>query len=78
MTPAAAREVMDVEQTADYIGISRSKLYELLSIYEGPPAANLNGRCRRFRKTAVDEWLRAREVRCADDERRLLDGRRKA
>lgn len=79
MTPAAlARDVMTIKQVSEYTNISRSKLYEMISVYEGPPFARVTGRCKRFRKAAVDEWLRAREVRCADDERRLLDGRRKA
>lgn len=76
-TPSTAPEVMDVPQLAAYLGVSRSKTYAMIGTYDGPPFSRLPGRCKRFRKAAVDQWLRAREVRCAYDERRLLDGRRK-
>lgn len=75
------REVMDLKQVADYTGICRSKLYEMIAVYSGPPYSLVTTglrRVRRFRKAAVDEWLKAREVRCAEDERRLMDGRRTA
>lgn len=77
MTPSTqTREILDVPQLASYIGVSRSRAYQMIGLHDGPPFVRLPGRCRRFRKVAVDNWLKEREVQCADDERRLMDGRR--
>lgn len=82
VSAAPTPEIMDIEQLAAYTGICKSKLYDMITTYDGPPfvpfPGGKSGRCtRRFRKVAVDKWLEAREVRCAEDERRLMDTRRK-
>jgi excisionase family DNA binding protein len=51
----AVREVMDIRQAADYLGISGDTLYRYAS--EGLiPAFRLGNRWR-FRKTLLDGWM---------------------
>ena len=51
----AVREVMDIRQAADYLGISGDTLYRYAS--EGfIPAFRLGNRWR-FRKTLLDAWM---------------------
>jgi excisionase family DNA binding protein len=51
----AVREVMDIRQAADYLGISGDTLYRYAS--EGfVPAFKLGNRWR-FRKTLLDSWM---------------------
>jgi excisionase family DNA binding protein len=51
----AIREVMDIRQAADYLGISGDTLYRYAS--EGfVPAFKLGNRWR-FRKTLLDGWM---------------------
>jgi excisionase family DNA binding protein len=53
--PTAIREVMDIRQAADYLGISGDTLYRYAS--EGfVPAFKLGNRWR-FRKTLLDDWM---------------------
>jgi excisionase family DNA binding protein len=52
---AALREVMDIRQAADYLGISGDTLYRYAS--EGfIPAFKLGNRWR-FRKSLLDAWM---------------------
>ena len=52
---AAIREVMDIRQAADYLGISGDTLYRYAS--EGfVPAFKLGNRWR-FRKSLLDGWM---------------------
>ena len=52
---AAVREVMDIRQAADYLGISGDTLYRYAS--EGfVPAFKLGNRWR-FRKSLLDGWM---------------------
>ncbi len=52
---AAMREVMDIRQAADYLGISGDTLYRYAS--EGfIPAFKLGNRWR-FRKSLLDSWM---------------------
>ena len=56
-TPAApsVREVMDIRQASDYLGISPDSLYKYAS--EGfIPAFKLGNRWR-FKKSRLDEWM---------------------
>lgn len=54
-TPTAVREVMDIRQAADYLGISGDTLYRYAS--EGfVPAFKLGNRWR-FRKSLLDDWM---------------------
>jgi len=54
-TEAVTREVMDIRQAAEYLGISGDTLYRYAS--EGfIPAFKLGNRWR-FRKTLLDSWM---------------------
>ena len=54
-TQLAVREVMDIRQAADYLGISSDTLYRYAS--EGfVPAFKLGNRWR-FRKSLLDGWM---------------------
>ena len=54
-TQIAVREVMDIRQAADYLGISGDTLYRYAS--EGfVPAFKLGNRWR-FRKSLLDGWM---------------------
>ena len=54
-TQVAVREVMDIRQAADYLGISGDTLYRYAS--EGfVPAFKLGNRWR-FRKSLLDGWM---------------------
>ncbi len=54
-TQSAVREVMDIRQAADYLGISGDTLYRYAS--EGfVPAFKLGNRWR-FKKTLLDAWM---------------------
>lgn len=54
-SPVAVREVMDIRQAADYLGISGDTLYRYAS--EGfVPAFKLGNRWR-FRKSLLDGWM---------------------
>jgi excisionase family DNA binding protein len=55
MAQAAAREVMDIRQASDYLGISGDTLYRYAS--EGfVPAFKLGNRWR-FKKSLLDAWM---------------------
>jgi excisionase family DNA binding protein len=55
MTAQAMREVMDIRQASDYLGISGDTLYRYAS--EGfVPAFKLGNRWR-FKKTLLDAWM---------------------
>jgi excisionase family DNA binding protein len=53
------REVMDIAHTADYLGISEDTLYKYAQA-KRIPAFKLGNRWR-FRKSAIDQWMAARE-----------------
>ena len=53
--PAPAREVMDIRQASDYLGISSDSLYKYAS--EGLiPAFKLGNRWR-FKRSLLDHWM---------------------
>ena len=55
MVQTVAREVMDIRQASEYLGISGDTLYRYAS--EGfVPAFKLGNRWR-FRKTLLDSWM---------------------
>src|SRR5260370_42541769 len=55
MTQAAVREVMDIRQASEYLGISGDTLYRYAS--EGfVPAFKLGNRWR-FKKSLLDAWM---------------------
>ena len=53
--PGETREVMDIRQAADYLGISADSLYRYAST-GFIPAFRLGNRWR-FRKSRLDEWM---------------------
>ena len=54
-TSAPIREVMTVEEVADYLQVSHRSIYNLAAAGE-IPAAKVAGQWR-FKKTEVDAWL---------------------
>lgn len=55
--PVAIREVMDIPQASDYLGISPDTLYKYAA--EGfVPAFKLGNRWR-FKKSRIDAWMEA-------------------
>lgn len=63
MDARAERDLMTVEELAAYLRITPQKVYEML---EDIPHIDLNYEIR-FRRSSVDQWLRLREVRPAND-----------
>ena len=60
----ALREVMDIRQAADYLGISGDTLYRYAS--EGfVPAFKLGNRWR-FKKSLLDGWMDAQSAKSAE------------
>jgi excisionase family DNA binding protein len=49
------REVMDVRQASQYLGVSRETLYKYLT-HESIPAFKLGNRWK-FKKTVLDRWM---------------------
>ncbi len=49
------REVMDMRQASDYLGVSREALYKYISA-EQIPAFKLGNRWK-FKKTVLDRWM---------------------
>ena len=76
---APAKDVMDMEESAAYLGVSVRFFRELISYYKVPPArlsTNQRGRYV-FRKRDLDEFLASRVVRSPQEDMRLSDGRRR-
>ena len=55
-SPRQWPEVMDSEQTAEYLAISSRTLLQLIKEEKGPPHQRV-GRQFRFNREALDEWL---------------------
>jgi len=53
-------EVMDIKTLAQYLGMGRSKIYNLIRLKKIP--ASRIGRQYRFSKDLVDQWLRERLI----------------
>ena len=53
-------EVMDIKTLAQYLGMGRSKIYNLIRLKKIP--ASRIGRQYRFSKELVDQWLRERLI----------------
>ena len=54
------KEVMDIKELADYLGIGKSKIYSLIRTRSIP--ASRIGRQYRFSKEVIDSWLRERLI----------------
>ncbi len=55
-----AKEVMDIRDLSDYLGIGKSKIYSLIR-HKKIPASRI-GRQYRFSKEVIDSWLRERLI----------------
>ncbi len=70
---AETREVMDIRQASQYLGVSRETLYKY--VYEERiPAFKLGNRWK-FKKTVLDRWM---ERQSTQHEERLRRSRRAA
>ncbi|EOV0937468.1 helix-turn-helix transcriptional regulator [Pseudomonas aeruginosa] len=54
------RDVLDTQQAADYLQVSR-QLLELLRVKGGGPRYAKLGRLVRYRRASLDEWLASKE-----------------
>jgi excisionase family DNA binding protein len=67
------KEVMDIKELADYLGIGKSKIYGLIRQRKIP--ASRIGRQYRFSKEVVDSWLREQLITLPQDSQiPLFDG----
>ena len=49
--------LLTIDQVAEYLGVSRQRLYAWRHEGKGPPAIQLEGRLLRFSQTDLDTWL---------------------
>ncbi len=63
-------EVMDIQTLSQYLGIGRSKIYNLIRQRKVP--ASRIGRQYRFSKSLIDAWLRERLITNVADEQMTL------
>ena len=54
------KEIMDIKELSEYLGIGKSKIYSLIRQRKIP--ASRIGRQYRFSKEVVDSWLRERLI----------------
>ncbi len=55
-----AREVMDIQDLSEYLGMGKSKIYALIREKKIP--ASRIGRQYRFSKEVIDQWLKERLI----------------
>jgi excisionase family DNA binding protein len=65
-TPAIARGLLDVSEAAAYLGISRSKLYQLLAP-RGSISTLKIGKLTRVPVKALDAWIEQQTQAAAED-----------
>lgn len=58
--PAAQKEIMDVRELTEYLGIGKSKIYNLIRQKKIP--ASKIGRQYRFSREIIDNWLKERII----------------
>ena len=63
-------EVMDIKTLAQYLGMGRSKIYNLIRQKKVP--ASRIGRQYRFSKPLIDQWLKERLITRPEDNEMLL------
>jgi excisionase family DNA binding protein len=73
--PAETREVMDIRQAADYLGVSADSLYRYAAT-GFIPAFRLGNRWR-FRKSRLDEWMDRRSGLEENAEQKLVRAQKK-
>jgi len=61
----ANKEIMDIKELSEYLGIGKSKIYNLIKQKKIP--ASKIGRQYRFSKDIVDNWLKERIVTKKED-----------
>jgi excisionase family DNA binding protein len=60
-----AREVMDILELAVYLGLGKSKIYNLIRQKKIP--ASRIGRQYRFSKAVIDQWLKERLITAPEE-----------
>ena len=69
MTPSGSskepKEVMDIKELSHYLGIGKSKIYNLIRLKKIP--ASRIGRQYRFSKEVVDAWLKEKIITRPDE-----------
>jgi len=69
MTPSGSskepKEVMDIKELSTYLGIGKSKIYNLIRLKKIP--ASRIGRQYRFSKEVVDAWLKEKIITRPDE-----------
>jgi len=61
----ANKEIMDIKELSEYLGIGKSKIYNLIKQKKIP--ASKIGRQYRFSKDIIDNWLKERIVTKKED-----------
>ena len=77
---AENKTVFNVEELAQYTGLSKSKIYKLLSKKLIPTGTNANIRQKFFYKKDIDLWLMGiskEELEIEDEFNKMLSGNRK-
>lgn len=59
------KEIMDIKELADYLGIGKSKIYALIRAKKIP--ASKIGRQYRFSKSVIDNWLKEKIITKKDE-----------
>ena len=54
------KDVMSIKELSEYIGMSKSKIYQLIKIKKIP--ASKIGRQYKFSKDVIDEWLKEKII----------------
>lgn len=62
---APVNELLDVEQVASYLKVTKSAIYKLTSTSEIPHYKN--GKRLYFKKSDIDEWILSKRVKTNDD-----------
>lgn len=69
------KEVMDIKELSEYLGIGKSKIYNLIRNKKIP--ASRIGRQYRFSKDVIDTWLREKIITKKEDAVMSLFGKEK-
>ena len=59
------KQIMDIKEVSEYLGIGKSKIYSLIKMKKIP--ASKIGRQYRFSKEIVDDWLRDKIITKKDN-----------
>ncbi|MDI6757568.1 MAG: helix-turn-helix domain-containing protein [Endomicrobiia bacterium] len=63
--PKDIKEIMDIKELSEYLGIGKSKIYALIRAKKIP--ASKIGRQYRFSKGVVDNWLKEKIITRKED-----------